>query len=86
MYDQITPLTPSSASTPATPAASTPTPTSGRGSGRITRGMTAIPQGTGAGDGVRTRDLLLGKQTLCQLSYSRSGGRPTLGSCVLEIT
>src|SRR4051794_33267191 len=28
----------------------------------------------GAGDGVRTRDLLLGKQTLCQLSYSRSGG------------
>ena len=31
--------------------------------------------GCGAGDGVRTRDLLLGKQTLCQLSYSRSGGR-----------
>ena len=30
--------------------------------------------GCGAGDGVRTRDLLLGKQTLCQLSYSRSGG------------
>ena len=25
----------------------------------------------GAGDGVRTRDLLLGKQTLCRLSYSR---------------
>ena len=32
-------------------------------------------RGCGAGDGVRTRDLLLGKQTLCQLSYSRSGGR-----------
>ena len=29
----------------------------------------------GAGDGIRTRDILLGKQTLCQLSYSRSGGR-----------
>ena len=28
----------------------------------------------GAGDGSRTRDLLLGKQTLCRLSYSRSGG------------
>ena len=26
----------------------------------------------GAGDGIRTRDILLGKQTLCQLSYSRS--------------
>ena len=29
----------------------------------------------GAGDGVRTRDIQLGKLTLCQLSYSRSGGR-----------
>jgi hypothetical protein len=28
--------------------------------------------GFGAGDGARTRDILLGKQTLCQLSYSRS--------------
>jgi lipoyl(octanoyl) transferase len=28
----------------------------------------------GAGDGIRTRDILLGKQALCQLSYSRSGG------------
>src|SRR4051812_48785133 len=28
---------------------------------------------SGAGDGIRTRDILLGKQTLCQLSYSRSG-------------
>ncbi len=26
----------------------------------------------GAGDGIRTRDILLGKQTLCQLSYSRT--------------
>ena len=31
-------------------------------------------KGDGAGDGIRTRDILLGKQTLCQLSYSRSGG------------
>ncbi len=31
--------------------------------------------GGGAGDGIRTRDILLGKQALCQLSYSRSGGR-----------
>jgi hypothetical protein len=28
---------------------------------------------SGAGDGVRTRDIQLGKLTLCQLSYSRSG-------------
>jgi hypothetical protein len=28
----------------------------------------------GAGDGVRTRDIQLGKLALCQLSYSRSGG------------
>ena len=26
----------------------------------------------GAGDGARTRDLLLGKQMLCQLRYSRA--------------
>ena len=26
----------------------------------------------GAGDRIRTGDILLGKQTLCQLSYSRS--------------
>jgi hypothetical protein len=26
---------------------------------------------TGAGDGIRTRDNLLGRQGLCQLSYSR---------------
>ena len=25
----------------------------------------------GAGDGIRTHDILLGKQTLCQLSYAR---------------
>ena len=24
-----------------------------------------------AGDGIRTHDILLGKQTLCQLSYTR---------------
>jgi hypothetical protein len=24
-----------------------------------------------AGDGIRTRDILLGRQALCQLSYSR---------------
>lgn len=27
----------------------------------------------GAGDGIRTHDILLGKQTLCQLSYTRKG-------------
>ena len=32
-------------------------------------------EGDGAGDRIRTGDILLGKQTLCQLSYSRSGGR-----------
>ncbi len=26
----------------------------------------------GAGDGIRTHDILLGKQTLCQLSYTRT--------------
>jgi hypothetical protein len=31
-----------------------------------------LGEGTGAGDEARTRDLLLGKQTLYQLSYSRS--------------
>jgi hypothetical protein len=31
-----------------------------------------MPSGSGAGDGTRTRDLLHGKQTLYQLSYSRS--------------
>ena len=36
-----------------------------------------IPQfiGLGAGDGTRTRDALLGRQVLYQLSYSRAGGR-----------
>jgi pimeloyl-ACP methyl ester carboxylesterase len=34
--------------------------------------------GVGAGDGIRTRDILLGKQTLCQLSYSRSGERQSI--------
>jgi hypothetical protein len=35
----------------------------------VTRGL--LGRG-GAGDGIRTRDILLGKQALCQLSYSRS--------------
>ena len=39
----------------------------------VARGSDAV---VGAGDGIRTRDILLGKQTLCQLSYSRSGGAP----------
>ncbi len=30
-------------------------------------------EATGAGDGARTRDNLLGRQGLCQLSYSRIG-------------
>ncbi len=36
----------------------------------------------GAGDGSRTRDLLLGKQTLYRLSYSRSGA-PSLAQPVV---
>src|SRR5689334_10061460 len=36
-------------------------------------GLGVVREG-GAGDGVRTRDIQLGKLTLCQLSYSRSGG------------
>ena len=40
----------------------------------------------GAGDGVRTRDIQLGKLTLCQLSYSRSGAARTAGPCAREIT
>ncbi len=40
-----------------------------------TEGAAAFPAaGLGAGDRVRTGDILLGKQTLCQLSYSRPGG------------
>ncbi len=38
--------------------------------------LSELTMGSGAGDGVRTRDIQLGKLTLCQLSYSRSGGRP----------
>ena len=33
----------------------------------------------GAGDGARTRDLLLGRQALCQLSYSRIGAGVGVG-------
>ena len=40
---------------------------------RVPSGAHASEQGSGAGDGVRTRDIQLGKLTLCQLSYSRSG-------------
>jgi hypothetical protein len=29
-----------------------------------------------AGDGIRTHDILLGKQTLCQLSYTRVQATP----------
>ena len=36
------------------------------------RGLHTTCSGSGAGDGIRTRDLLHGKQTLYQLSYSRS--------------
>src|SRR5512133_3035763 len=44
----------------------------GRSARRSTDGRRPCGRG-GAGDGIRTRDILLGKQTLCQLSYSRSG-------------
>src|ERR1035438_2978447 len=36
-------------------------------------GQRAVRKKHGAGDGTRTRDLLLGKQILYQLSYSRTG-------------
>ena len=42
--------------------------------------------GDGAGDGIRTRDILLGKQTLCQLSYSRSGATGTVVPCARNST
>jgi PBS lyase HEAT-like repeat len=43
---------------------------------RTERHSAVVVEGEGgAGDGVRTRDIQLGKLTLCQLSYSRSGGR-----------
>ncbi len=35
-------------------------------------GRADVQRGVGAGDEIRTRDPLLGKQMLCQLSYSRS--------------
>ncbi len=34
--------------------------------------IVAIQTILGAGDGIRTHDILLGKQTLCQLSYTRT--------------
>ena len=45
-----------------------------KSSGRVL--VLALEGGSGAGDGIRTRDILLGKQTLCQLSYSRSEQSP----------
>jgi hypothetical protein len=33
---------------------------------------------TGAGERIRTVDILLGKQTLCQLSYTRPNSMPSL--------
>ena len=36
------------------------------------RSTAASVQGVGAGDGVRTRDMQLGRLPLCQLSYSRA--------------
>ena len=34
-------------------------------------GEAGLSKVSGAGDGIRTHDFLLGKQTLCQLSYTR---------------
>jgi hypothetical protein len=42
--------------------------------GWLARGR-QVSRESGAGDGVRTRDIQLGKLTLCQLSYSRKGRR-----------
>ena len=38
-------------------------------------GGTSTALGNGAGDGIRTRDINLGKVALYQLSYSRLGGQ-----------
>ncbi len=38
----------------------------------VAKGGPAQRRKKGAGDGIRTHDILLGKQTLCQLSYTRS--------------
>src|SRR5207302_7702120 len=45
-----------------------------RGRRSSSRSETELAFG-GAGNGARTRDLLLGKQTLCRLSYPRQGRR-----------
>src|SRR6186997_1694151 len=60
----------------ALPAGDRPNPTIAPGSGSTDAEShrSTVKMGVGAGDGARTRDILLGKQTLCQLSYSRSGG------------
>lgn len=40
--------------------------------------------GHGAGEGIRTLDILLGKQALCQLSYTRNYAR-ILGKATLGV-
>ena len=45
--------------------------------GAPSSGATATAGEDGAGDEVRTRDIQLGRLTLCQLSYSRSSAEDT---------
>ena len=44
---------------------------------RSTHAVNRSGRGCGAGDGVRTRDIQLGKLTLCQLSYSAGVAAPS---------
>ena len=39
---------------------------------------------SGAGDGTRTHDILLGKQTLYQLSYTRMAASIVLRECAVQ--
>ena len=59
-------------------------PTSGVNAGTLAARDRVSEREGGAGDGIRTRDILLGKQTLCQLSYSRAG--PILASPLARAT
>ncbi len=48
--------------------------------------MTRTQLGGGAGDGIRTRDILLGKQALYRLSYSRIGRRESIARAAARST
>src|SRR5258708_1743646 len=48
---------------------------------RIWNARDTVNARSGAGDGTRTHDILLGKQTLYQLSYTRVNVHPSLTLC-----